>query len=48
MHFSLTHRVDFTKYLFGGTEFLHCHTVEITEIYSHTFLAKISWKQRIY
>ena len=24
------------------------HTVEITEIYSHTFLAKISWNQRIY
>ena len=22
--------------------------VEITEIYSHAFLAKISWKQRIY
>ena len=24
------------------------HSVEITEIYSHVFLAKISWKQRIY
>ena len=24
------------------------HTVEITEIYSHGFLAKISWKQRIH
>ena len=24
------------------------HSVEITEIYSHTFLAKISWKQRFY
>ena len=24
------------------------HTVEITEIYSHAFLAKISWKQHIY
>ena len=22
------------------------HSVEITEIYSHTFLTKISWKQR--
>ena len=24
------------------------HSVEITEIYSHHFLAKISWNQRIY
>ena len=24
------------------------HTVEITGIYSHAFLAKISWKHRIY
>ena len=24
------------------------HTVEITEIYSHSFLTKISWKRRIY
>ena len=24
------------------------HSVEITEIYSHNFLAKNSWKQRIY
>ena len=23
-------------------------SVEITEIYSHAFLAKLSWKQRIY
>ena len=24
------------------------HSVETTEIYSHAFLAKISWKQHIY
>ena len=24
------------------------HSVEITEIYSHIFLAKISWNQRLY
>ena len=41
--------VAFTKFLLKKCEreFSH-HTVEFAEIYSHTFLAKISWKQRFY
>ena len=46
--------ISFTKFLPNKCEreflkFPHCavHTVEITEIYSHALLAKISWNQRI-
>ena len=40
-------KFDLTKNFFDETEFLvfpQCHNVEIAEILSHTFFAKISWK----
>ena len=42
--FAIFLRVDLTEFFLIHRK----HSVEITEIYSHAFLAKISWNQRIY
>ena len=56
-HFSSNHRfshqksyyrIDFTEKYWAWLRHTVCHSVEITEIYSHAFFAKISWKQRIH
>ena len=47
------HSRETAMILFPGTgtgmdALVSSHSVVITEIYSHTFSAKISWKQRFY
>ena len=36
------------KKIYVAVNFSFFHSLEITEIYSHVFMAKISWKQHIY
>ena len=40
--------IFFSDREFRFSTYTGVHSVEITEIYTHAFLAKISWKQHFY